>query len=211
MPLVRRRSVSLLVGAVLLSAGACSDSTAPDTTPLSADESRDLAVQIGALFSQGLAGGVVASRAADASLSVIPVPFGFSVEKLRVPCPEGGATTVTASVKGTIDNATQSITATATGSNTPIDCGVLAQGKKIFITGEFTSEASIRVKDGVPMGENTFSLKGEFSWRTANGRRSGKCFVDYLAKAFYTDNGNSAEVTGDFCGTRMTFSGPITT
>jgi hypothetical protein len=211
MPIVRRPSVTLLVGALLLSGGACSDSTAPDTTPLSADESRDLAVQIGALFSQGLAGGVVASRAADASLSVIPVPFGFSVENLRVPCPEGGATTVTASVNGTVDNATQSITATLSGTNEPTACGVRAHGKTFFITGKFKSNARVHVVNGLPDGENTASLIGEFDWRSANGRRSGHCVVNYVAKAIYARDGNRAEVTGDFCGTRMTFSGPITT
>jgi hypothetical protein len=210
MPLVRRRSVSLLVGAVLLSAGACSDSTAPDTTPLSADESRDLAVQIGALFAEGLAGSVVASRAADASLSVIPMPFGFSVNKLRVPCPEGGFTLVTASADGTIDNATQSITATLSGINEPTACGVRARGKTFFITGKFKSDASVHVVNGLPDGENTASLIGEFDWRSANGRRSGHCVVNYVAKAIYATEGNRAEVMGDFCGTRMTFSGPIT-
>ena len=205
---VCRRSVSWLFGAALFSAGACSDSTAPENTPLSADESRALAIEIGALFAQGLAGSAVASRAGDASLSVIPVPFGFSVTNLRVPCPEGGATTVTASVSGTIDNAAQSITATAHGTNKPANCGVVAHGKTIFVTGEFESDASIRVVNGLPRGENTASLNGQFSWRTANGRRSGTCSVDYVAKANYDTN--RAEVTGDFCGTRMTFTGPLT-
>lgn len=205
-----RRSAALLIGAALSFAGACSDSTAPppDNTPLSADESRDLAVQIGALFAQGLAGSVAGSRAADASLSVIPVPFGFSVTNLRVPCPEGGNTTVSATVNGTIDNATQSITATARGTNSPLNCGVMANGKKIFVSGEFESDVSVRIVNGFPKGENTARLKGTFSWRTANGRRSGECTVDYVAKANYDTN--RAELTGSFCGTQMTFTGPLT-
>jgi hypothetical protein len=203
---VRRRSLSLMLGAALLSAGACNDSTAPDNTPLSGDESRELAIQIGALFAQGFAGNVVTSRAADVSLSVIPTPFNVSVRNLRVPCPEGGFTLVTASATGTIDNATQSITATVTGTHTPTDCGVRAHGKTFVISGEFESEANVRVVNGLPVGENTARLTGEFDWRT--GRRSGHCLVSYLARANYTTN--RAEVTGNFCGTEMTFTGPLT-
>jgi hypothetical protein len=203
---VRRRSLGLVLGAALLTAGACSDGTAPDNTPLSADESRELAMQNGALFAHGFAGSVV-SRGADAgsSLSVVPTPFSFSVD-IGVPCPRGGATRITATASGTIDNATQSITATASGTNKPNNCGVDAHGKTIFVTGEFESAASVRVVNGLPVGENTASFNGTFSWWTANGRRSGTCSVNYVAKANYSTN--RADVTGHFCGSSISFSGP---
>jgi hypothetical protein len=206
---VYRRSLCLVLGAALLSAGACSDSTAPDNTPLSADESRELAMQIGTLFAQGFTGGAVASRAGDGSTSFsVPAPFSFTVNNLRVRCPEGGSTVISVTASGTIDKATQSITATASGSNNPSDCGVRAHGKTIFVTGQLESSATVRIVNGLPRGENTARLNGRFSWRTANGRRSGECSVNYVAKANY--DANSAEVTGDFCGTTISFTGPLT-
>jgi hypothetical protein len=111
--------------------------------------------------------------------------------------------------EGTIDNATQSITATASGTHRPTNCGVRAHGKTFFISGVFQSAASVHVVNGFPKGVNTASLTGEFDWRTANGRRSGHCVVDYDAKANY--DANTAEVTGNFCGTEIRISGPLTT
>jgi hypothetical protein len=206
---VVRRSLPVVLGVALLAGTACSDTTAPadGDGPLTADERSELAVQIGALFAQGLAGSVLGSAANDASLRVVPAPFHISFS-VTLPCPKGGTTDLTVRADGTIDEATESVTATASSTNKPTNCGIDVHGKTFFITGEFESEASARIVNGEPVGENTASLSGEFDWRTANGRRSGHCSVNYVAKANYTTM--RAEVTGQFCGALLSVSGPLT-
>jgi hypothetical protein len=206
---VRRRFFPLVFGAAVLVSAGCSDSTAPadGDGDLTADERSELAVQIGALFAQGLAGSALGSAANDASLRVVPAPFHISFSA-TVPCPKGGTTDLTVTADGTIDEATESVTATVSSTNRPTNCGIDVHGKTFLITGEFESEASASIVNGEPVGENTASLRGEFDWRTPNGRRSGHCSVNYVAKANYTTK--RAEVTGQFCGALLSVSGPLT-
>jgi hypothetical protein len=203
--LARSRPLALVLGAALLSAAACSDSTAVKGS-LTAQESSALALQMGTLMARGLSASASVAGAGGVQLNAIPAPFSLSVN-FEVPCPKGGKTRLKATLSGQVENSTQSITADATGTNEPDDCGFDVEGKTIWVTGLLTSSAHVDVANGVPVRENRASLKGRFHWRASDGR-SGDCDVDYTAEANYLTN--VADVNGNFCGATIRFTGPLT-
>jgi hypothetical protein len=203
---VRRRSLALVAGAALLSAAACSDSTAPKGS-LTPEETSELALQMGANFAAGFSTSAASASAGGARFNAVPAPFSVSVD-VNVPCPHGGSTRLTATVSGTVDHATESVNANVTGTHKPNDCGYDVHGKMIRTTGSLTATAHVEVVNGVPVGTHTASLVGEFSWRASDGRR-GTCAVNYNATANYETN--VATVNGNFCGSTIQFTGPLTT
>jgi hypothetical protein len=201
----RRRPFVLMLGAALLSAAACSDSTGPNGT-LTAEETSELALQMGAVFAGGVADPAASVAANGASFSVVPAPFSLAVD-FTVPCPRGGNTRLTATVSGTVDEATESINANVEGRHRPANCGIDVHGKTFRTTGDLRTEAHVEAVNGVPVGIQTASLVGDFEWRASDGRR-GTCSVNYSASANYTTH--VAVVTGNFCGSTISFTGPFT-
>jgi hypothetical protein len=199
-----RRSLTFTVAA-LLSAAACSDSTAPKGS-LTSDEVSELAVQMGKHFAGAFSGSAALASKGQAQSSTIPATIRVNVD-LNVPCPRGGASHLTATVDAVVDEATESVTADVTGSQDPKDCGLEVKGKTIWVTGTLTSAAHATVVNGLPVGEQRASLEGSFSWRASDGRR-GSCDVNYLAKANYTTN--IATVNGSFCGQTIQITAPLT-
>jgi hypothetical protein len=200
------RPAALILAAAL--AAACSnDSTGPRGS-LTSDELRELARQVGIHLAAGLSGSAASFSKGGAALSSIPLPLDISF-RVTVPCPVEGTTRVDATVSGNFDEAAQSLTATASSTNTSTNCGFPVHGKTIWVDGTLTSAASVNVVNGVPVGAQTASLVGSFSWRTSDGRSGGPCEVDYSATANYTTN--QAQVDGRFCGSEIHFSGPFIT
>jgi hypothetical protein len=199
------RPYAIVVTTALLAAAACGDSTGIKGS-LTPQESRALAMQIGAHMAGALSSSASLGSAAGAQLSTIPAPFSFSAN-FEAPCPRGGKTRLKATISGQAESSTHSITADATGTNEPNDCGFDVDGKTIWVTGSLTSTAHVDVVNGVPVRENRATLNGHFSWRSSDGR-SGDCDVAYTAKANYTTN--VASVNGNVCGSTIEFSGPLT-
>ncbi|MFN2564085.1 MAG: hypothetical protein ABR499_03630 [Gemmatimonadaceae bacterium] len=201
----RRCPLALFLGAVLLSAAACSDATAPngDLTP---EEARELAAQIGIHLSAAIAEGTSSASAGSASLNAIPTPFSFSAD-VTVRCPRGGTARLMGTISAIVDKATRSITADVTGTHRPNDCGFPVHGKTFRTTGSLSGTAHFEAENGLPVGTHTATLSGEFSWRASDGRR-GTCTVNYTASANYTTN--VAVVNGSFCGSTIQFTGPLT-
>ena len=206
MPAFRVRR-SLVLGAALLSAAACSDSTAPNAA-LSPDEASELAAQMGVQITDGFAASVAPQTGTigSASVAAVPAPFSISVD-VSIPCPQGGKTRLTATVSGTIEESTESVTADVSGTQRPDNCGYDVHGKTIRVTGTLTATAHAQVVNGLPVGVQQASLEGNFSWVASDGRR-GSCSVDYDATANYTTN--VATVNGNFCGSTIQVSGPLT-
>jgi hypothetical protein len=201
----RRLPLAVVLGAALLSAAACSDSTAPNG-PLTPEETSELALQMGVHFGAGFSGSAASASAGGARFNAIPAPFSRSID-VSVPCPEDGTTRLTATIEGVIDEETESITADVSATQRPDDCGYDIHGKTIRVTGSLTATAHVEIVNGVPVGTHTASLAGEFSWRASDGRR-GTCVVNYNATANYTTN--VATVNGNFCGSTIQFTGPLT-
>jgi hypothetical protein len=199
-----RRPIGLALGAGLLAVAACSDSTGPNGS-LTPEEINELAVQMGV----GLSSGLVSSPAlapSGARLNAIPAPISASVE-FTIRCPRGGTADITASVEGTIDDATESAILDVSATQESHDCGYPVHGKTVRVSGSLTANAHVEVENGLPTGVHTASLVGEFDWRANDGRR-GSCTVNYTATANYTEN--SSSVSGDFCGATIQFNGPLT-
>jgi len=201
----RRHRFAFALGAVLLSAAACGDSTSPNSA-LTPGEASELALQMGAHFSTGLSRSALSARAGGPLLNAIPLPFSGSITA-NVPCPAGGSTRLSGNVSGTIEESTQSFTANVSATNSPDECGYPVHGKTIFTTGSLTATAHVEIKNGVPVGAQTATLVGEFSWHGSDGRK-GNCTVNYTASANYTSN--VATVNGNFCGSTIQFTGPLT-
>jgi hypothetical protein len=208
---IARRSRPFALAATLLAVAACGDSTSPESA-LTAEEANELAFQMGALFSANLttlsASAAQSSAESAARTSAVPQPINASFDA-TVRCPGGGSTRLSAEIDGTIDDATEFITAdiTVTSRNRPSNCGLDVHGRPFRITGELTATAHARIEDGVPVGEQTATLDGSFRWRTDGGRH-GSCTVSYRASANYTTN--VAVVNGNFCGTTINVTGPVT-
>jgi hypothetical protein len=199
-----RRPLALL-SAALLSAAACSDSTGPNGA-LTQDEVNALALQMGTHLAGGFSESRASVSAGGTRFSVIPAPFSFSVD-FEVRCPEGGNTRLTATLSGTIDHATESLNADASGTHRPNNCAYDVHGKTIHTTGSLTATAHVEIANGVPVGTHTASLVGKFDWRASDGRQ-GNCAVNYNATANYKTK--VATVNGNFCGSTVQFNGPLT-
>ena len=205
---VTRRSVPFGFAAALLWAAACSDSTAPEG-PLTAEEASQLALQMGTLFSDELTASTASAASAapnGARVSAIPVPFNVVVN-FTVPCPKGGTTRLRVATSGTVDEATKTVIADVTATNRPSNCGLDVHGKTFRITGELTATAHAMVVNDIPVGEQTASVDGGFTWR-ADGGRHGRCTVSFTASANYTTK--IAAVNGNFCGSTVSVTAPIT-
>ena len=183
------------------------DSTGPKGT-LSSDESTQLAMQMMSTVqgSAATSAGAQMSRHVDGlNLSAAPVSLNLDT---TVPCPLGGQTHLTLSVSGTVDQQAQTATLDLTGTNAPQDCGYHVKDVTVHVTGNpsLTQSAHVSVDHGQPVGLQTFSAGGGFSWSTSDGR-SGSCTIEYTASANYTTN--VVTVHGSVCGTTIDYSGPL--
>jgi hypothetical protein len=214
----RRRSLTLVAAVALLVApAACSDSTAPNGT-LTPEEANELAFQMGLHLSGGISASAASASAASATaggaqLNAVPKAFNFSLNNLEVDCPIGGTTRVSATIegtiddKGTLDEADDALVADVNATQRLNNCGYDVHGKTFRLTGSLTTTAHVETDHGLPVGTHTASVTGEFGWRASDGRR-GTCTVSYNATANYTTR--RAEVNGNFCGSTVTFNGPLT-
>jgi hypothetical protein len=210
------RPAVLALATVLLSATACSNETTGPRGSLTNEELSELALQIathfGGSISTSISGPTGSFSTSGMGLSAtIPAPFSIEI-KVNVPCPRGGTTAVDAHVSGTIDHAAQSIEADAEAAHSPRNCGFDVHGKVVRISGELQSSAHVKVVNGLPEGEQRVSLNTPtnemLSWETSDGR-SGSCALSYTAVADY--DANQARVNGSFCGSTISFEGPLTT
>ena len=195
-------------GLTLLALAACGgDSTGPKGT-LTSDEKAELAMQLMSTVQAQAAtsAGAQMSRHVDGlNLSAAPVSLNIDT---TVPCPLGGQTHLTLSVTGSVDQQAQTATLDLTGTNAPQDCGYHVKHVDVHVTGNpsLTQTAHVSVDHGQPVGAQTFTAGGGFSWSTNDGR-SGSCTLDYTATANYTTN--TVTVHGSVCGTTIDYSGPI--
>ena len=202
-PIARRAAAILLVAA-----GACGgDATAPTpSNALRSDEAADLAVAMGLVLSG--TGGAPATANVAASVAYSTVPISYAMEQ-TLPCPSGGTIHVKGSVNGQYDAASQSMSMDVTATQEPKDCGMPVKALTFTTSGapNLSTTAHMEIKGGQPAGAFTSSTKGGFSWKASDGR-SGSCSVDYTSKADFT--AGTVQVTGSFCGTSLSYSGPLT-
>ena len=204
--MIARRSLAALAALVVVASLGCNDSTSP-RGHLSQDEMNMLALELGVASTSTLPAAASADRIVAES-NTVPAPVSLSVD-ITVPCPKGGQKHLKASVNGTIDGATKSVVADLSSELTPQNCAFRTKENiTVTVNGDpnLTSTAHVETQNGLPVGVHTATTKGGFTWSTSDGR-TGSCKVDYSATADYTNN--KANVNGNFCGSTITFSGPL--
>ena len=202
----RRIATFVLVAAAAAGGG---DSTGP-RGGLTQREATALALQLSGVASAasgGMASPAIAAPQSSAAFAVIPSPINLGMQT-TVPCPKGGSAKVSVTIAGTIDQATQSITADVTGSFVPTACAVTADAVTLTLSGPPGLETAthVSVVNGQPTGVQTLSVTGGFTWASSDGR-SGSCTVDYKATADAA--ANKATLKGTVCGTVVDYSGPL--
>jgi hypothetical protein len=209
---VGHRPLGLVASAALLAAAACSDSTAPNDQ-LSREEATELARQMGVPFSSPISASWAAASINEARRNAADDPFTFSFD-VEVRCERGGTARVTATAQGDIDESMESMNVDLQGTYTPNDCGQRVHDVTIWtspVAGDersLTATAHVETRNGLPVGVHTATLVGRFRWRSSDGRE-GTCTVNYTATANYTTR--RAVVNGNFCGSTISFDGPLTT
>jgi hypothetical protein len=176
---------------------------------LSADESAQLAMQLGSTVAAQAASSAQASMTRSVpGLNLAAVPVSLNVDA-TVPCPLGGQTHLTLAVSGSVDQLAQTATMDLTGTNAPANCGYRVRQAIVHVTGtpSLTHTAHVSVDHGLPVGTQTFSTNGSFSW-TADDGRSGSCSIESTTTADYS--ANTVTVHGSICGTTIDYSGPLT-
>jgi hypothetical protein len=204
--MIARRPLAALAALVVVASLGCSDSTSP-RGHLSQDEMNMLALELGVTSTSTLPATASADRIVAES-NTVPAPVSLTVD-ITAPCPKGGQKHVKGSLNATIDGVTKSVVADLSSELTPQDCGFQTkEGVTVRVSGDpnLTSTAHVETQNGLPVGVHTATTKGGFTWSTSDGRH-GSCTVDYSATADYTNN--KANLNGSFCGSTITFSGPL--
>jgi hypothetical protein len=169
----------------LLTLSACDSTTTPSDGALSADESRLLAVEIGAVGS--------------AMLESASMLRGTTFSQVRE-CPRGGSVSVTGTVTGERDLQTRTATMQVTATSTHAACAIgRGPDRTITITGSpgvvFT--ANRKLVNGLPDGPQTTRKVGGFTYTTSGGG-SGSCQID-VASSFDPATGTFT-MKGTNCG-----------
>lgn len=206
---MRSRLIILsLAVAVPLAACGGDDGVGLSGDPLTNAEAQALA-QI--VMSQGLEASeqeaaATAARAASAPAAV-PVEVHRNVSVENAPCPVDGTFSVSGSLDGTIDAATEDIDATYTLEHTHSGCVVPHEGTGLEFTLDghpsVTHTYDLLVQGGESV-DLSGSIEGAVDWATDDGR-SGTCPIDFTIDVSgfslsETTGSLSVSVDGSVCG-----------
>jgi hypothetical protein len=192
---------------VLLAAGvvtACSDdSTGPAAEQLSLAEASLLAFQV-----DGMSAGVVYDEvnASEASSQVsgfsasFPPGSGDGTTELEFTrtreCPLGGEVVIEGSLLRTRDAETGHLTVDVSATRTATDCTYGVDGHSITVNGSMSITAHREREMGMPVGLQTMSHVGSFTWERSGGE-TGSCSVDFTATL--DPEAGTRTIQGTFC------------
>lgn len=195
-----RRTFAFLSGVVALGLSACSDATAPSPAELSRAEAEQLAADMEQLasymsgpsfpsFSLGTGG--------EASVSD-PTTISNSFSFTRA-CPQGGQVTIAGTVTGSADRVALSFSTVSTATKTEVNCAFQTRNGVLTLNGNpnLVMRSSTSIVAGRPVGLQTSSQKGGFTWSRSTGG-SGSCVIDVTSSLDPATR--TMTVTGNFCG-----------
>lgn len=181
---MHRNKVGILTLAAAITLGACSDSTEPETDPLTEAEAAELAAF---LMSQsfgatGMPVGLqelAAMEPGDPLLALARVDFD-ETRTVTADCPLGGSVEVTAAVEGFSDDESGVFEVDAT--QTQVYEGCAGQGESGDFTFTLTSAPSVTSDFFIGMDAQEDltafgSILGAIDWEA--GERSGRCEIDF--------------------------------
>ena len=194
----------LVCAALVLAAGACSDSTGlnggisqADANQLAADLDANSTlgtgdVGLGALFSIGVDG-----SGSSASVAAAPVPINnqFTITKQ---CPRGGQVVIAGSVTGTGDRVAHTLTLETNATRTDTNCAFDTRNGVLTLNGNpnIAYTAHLNIVNAALSGIQTQTHKGSFTW--ARTGASGTCDVDITSS--FDPATRTVTITGSFCG-----------
>jgi hypothetical protein len=204
------KSRSLFLGAAaLLALAACDSATAPDAGI--AVDAPEIASSVDALSLLALAQAGASPFAPSFAISsfgdlvpaaaVTPVNRPINVTR---PCPAGGTITIAGTTTGTSDPVAHNLTVTSSLTRTEAACGMNTQHGVVTLNGNpnVAMTHSINVVAGKPVGPQTSTQKGSFTW--TRGTKTGTCNVDVTST--FDATAGTITVSGSMCGRAINIS-----
>lgn len=191
-----KRSVTVLLGALLV-LGACDeDAAGPTGDQMSRDEALFITTQV-------LASGETTTEAPEANtgdFTVGMVPRTLT-QTLQVthPCPVSGQVQLSWSANLAWDDETGDMTLDVEGMQNHAACAFNREGLTFTIHGNPNIEldAHIEIDNHMPVGEHTLNIQGGFRWTSSDGRE-GTCPISVEAITNFTAQTRTIE--GNVCG-----------
>ena len=204
------KSRFLFIGAAaVLALAACDSATAPDAG-ISSDVN-EIASDIDALSFLALAdagSSVFAPRFSISSASGLTAensltPVSRTINVTR-PCPAGGTVTIAGSSTGTSDPAAHNLTITSSVTRTEAACAFNTRHGTVTLNGNpnVAMTNSINIVAGKPVGPQTQTHKGSFTW--TRGSKSGTCNEDVTST--FDPAAGTITVSGSMCGRTVNVS-----
>jgi hypothetical protein len=204
------KALSLFVGAAtLLALAACDSATAPDSG-ITADVNQiagDLdALSFLALADAGasvFAPGFSISSVGDLTARAAVTPVNRTINVTR-PCPAGGTVAIVGTATGTSDPVAHNLTLASSVTRTEAACGFNTQHGVVTLNGNpnVAMTNSINIVAGKPVGPQTQTQKGSFTW--ARGTKTGTCNVDVTSS--FDATAGTITVSGSMCGRAVSVS-----
>lgn len=203
------RHLTLLAFSVGLYACGGGDSVAPSPT-LSQAEVNQLVSDVDAISMRTLGDaltsafpGAFSISASDAKPSTDVATLNRTFSATRS-CPAGGTVTVSGSIVGTGDPITRNLNVTSTVTRTEAACAFTSGGSAVSITGtpNVTMTGAIDVVGGIPVGAQSQTHAGSFTW--SRGSASGSCTVNVTSG--FNPAAMMLTVTGTVCGRAVNVS-----
>ena len=202
-----KQSYLVCSAALLVAAVACSDSTGlKGASTISQADANQLATDfdgVASFSSNDFGPGVSFSVSTDgtsgaaAAVTTAPVPIDTKFTVTRQ-CPRGGQVVFDGKVTGTADRVAHNLTLDADATRTDTNCAFDTRDGVLTLNGNpnLTYGAHINIVNFVPVGLQTATHKGSFTWSRTGG--SGTCDVDITRT--YDPSTKTLTIKGSFCG-----------
>lgn len=195
-----RTPFAFLAGALALGLSACGESTAPSRVELSRAEAEQLAADMEELtsYTSGPSFPSFSLSAGEAASAAIPTTINDRFTFTRA-CPKGGQVTIAGSMTGTADVQARSFTVSTTATKTDANCAFQTREGVLTLNGNpnVTMQSTISIVAGKPVGLQTGSQKGAFTWSRSTGG-TGSCLIDVSSSLDPVTL--TMTVAGNFCG-----------
>lgn len=192
----RVRLVAATLGLVLVAA--CGDPVSFGD-PLTDEEAASISAMLGGAAANGFNQGFQSPAAAapyTAPEDVIQFSQAVSYSGL---CAGGGSVNIQGKASGSIDTATESGTLSLDVQASASQCQAVHNTVTFTVDANLSLSGDFEFANGVPVGNNEFTYKGQFEW-TSDDARSGGCKIDVRLTITPTGAG---VVNGTVCGRTM--------
>jgi hypothetical protein len=206
---MKSRYLSLLCASAVFGIAACNSATAPDDAINQADVNQ-LANDVDAISMLTLGDAGASPFFPGFSVNASDAPFSAAVTLVNRTftnthtCPAGGTVTISGTTIGTSDPVAHNLAVNTVATKTDASCAFNSRRGLLTITGNPNVKltSTIAVVAGKPVGPQTQTHKGSFTW--IRGTKSGTCDVDVTS--VFNPTAGTFTVTGTMCGRTLNVS-----